>query len=189
MFSEDKRQIVHIALFILAFSLKFLTRWQAAALLLLLLIFTLVVVPKLHLKKYFYRHFEKKYSEGAVLYFLTLLVLVLVFPLPIVAASWAILALGDGCATLIGQHFKCRELPWNHRKTIPGSVAFFIFGFFGSAVLLWWMLPQLDWTSIISASFKTVIIATLVESLPLRINDNVSVSIASALVLSFLKIV
>ncbi|MFA6322726.1 MAG: hypothetical protein WCX71_04605 [Candidatus Buchananbacteria bacterium] len=189
MFSEDKRQIVHIGLFILAFLLKFLVRWQAAVLLLLLLIFTLAIVPKLRFKNYFYRHFEKKYSEGAVLYFLVLFVLVLIFPLYIVAASWAILALGDGSATLIGKHFKCRELPWNRHKTIAGSLAFFIFGTLGAVVLLKWMLPDLSFWAALVVAVKSVIIAALVESLPLRINDNVTVTVTSAVVMYLLKIV
>ncbi|MFA5021732.1 MAG: hypothetical protein WC508_01455 [Patescibacteria group bacterium] len=187
MFSEEKRQIVHILLFFLAFLLKFLNRWQAALLLLFLLLVTLVVIPKLRIKSYFYRSFERKYSQGAVLYFLVLLVLVLIFPLYIVAASWAILALGDGAATLIGANFKAKELPWNRHKTFAGSIAFVIFGTLGAFILLRWMLPDLSLIGAFSLGFKTALIAGLVESLPLRLNDNVSVTLVSAAVMYFIK--
>lgn len=189
MFSEEKRQIVHILLFILAFCLKYLNRWQAAMLLFILLLFTLVIVPRLKLKKYFYRHSEKKYSQGAVLYFFILLILVIIFPLPIVAVSWAILALGDGSATLIGKHFKCKELPWNKHKTFVGSIAFFIFASTGAFVLLIWMIPTMSYSSALIIAIKTALIAAIVESLPLKINDNVSVTLSSALALYFLKII
>ncbi|MFA6410267.1 MAG: hypothetical protein WCW26_01690 [Candidatus Buchananbacteria bacterium] len=187
MFSEEKRQIVHILLFFLAFSLKYLSRFEAAFLLLLLLLFTLIVVPRLKIKSYFYRQFEKKYSQGAVLYFLVLLVLVLIFPLYIVAASWAILALGDGAATLIGANFKAKELPWNRHKTYAGSLAFVVFGTLGAFILLRWMLPDLSMVGAFSWGIKAALVAALVESLPLKVNDNVSVTLVSAAVMYFLR--
>jgi dolichol kinase len=189
MFSEDKRQLVHIILFILAFFLKYLARWQAVIMILLLLAITLIVVPKLRMRNYFYRHYESKYSEGAVLYFFILLILAIVFPLYIVAVSWGILALGDGSATLIGRHFKCRELPWNRHKTYVGSISFVIFGALGAYILLRWMLPELDATAAMAAAAKTALLAAIVESLPLKVNDNVSVAVTSAVALYLLKVV
>ncbi len=120
------------------------------------------------------------------MYFLVLLILVLVFPLPIVAASWAILALGDGTATLIGRNFKVKELPWNKDKSYAGSSAFLIFGTIGSMILLGWMLPTLSFNFIFFLSLKTVIVAAVVESLPWKFNDNISVPVASALVMNLL---
>jgi len=186
MFNEEKRQAVHILLFLLAFFLKYLNRWQAALLLLVLLFVTLAVIPKMRIKSYFYRQFEHKYSQGAVLYFFVLLILVLVFPLYIVAASWAILALGDGSATLIGQYFKAKELPWNRKKTYAGSIAFAVFGTLGAFILLKWMLPDLSANTALFWGLKAALVAAIVESLPLRINDNVSVTVVSALVLYLL---
>jgi dolichol kinase len=186
MFTEEKRQIVHILLFIFAFFLKYLARWQAAILLAALLIITLAWVPHSRVKNYLYRHFEKKYSEGGVLYFLVLLVLILIFPLPVVAASWAILAWGDGAATLVGQNFKAKELPWNKKKSYAGSIAFVIFGTLGAFILLKWMLPDMSGNAALLVGLKATLIAALVESLPLKLNDNVSVALASALVINFL---
>lgn len=186
MFTEEKRQIVHILLFVFAFFLRYLDRWQAASLLAVLLFVALTWVPHSRVKHYFYRHFERKYSEGGVLYFLILLVLVLIFPPYIVAASWAILAWGDGAATLIGQNFKAKELPWNSKKSYAGSLAFIIFGTLGAFILLKWMLPEMSGNTAIFLGLKATLVAALVESLPLKINDNVSVAATSALVLYFL---
>ena len=189
MFSEEKRQLVHILLLFLAFLLKYTSRGQAAVLLLVLLAMTLVVIPRIRLKNYFYRFAERKYSEGAVLYFLVLLILIVVFPLYVVGVAWAILALGDGLATLIGKHFKAKELPWNGDKSYAGSLAFFIFGTIGATVLLKWMLPELSFNLALIAAAKTALVAALVESLPLKVNDNVSVAVTSAFVMYLLKIV
>jgi len=189
MFSEEKRQLVHILLLFLAFLLKYTPRWQAVILLLVLLAMTLIFVPRMKLKNYFYRYTENKYSQGAVLYFLALLILVLVFPLYIVAVSWAILALGDGAATLIGKNLKCRELPWNRSKSFAGSAAFVVFGTFGAVVLMKWMIPDLSLYICLVAALKTTVVAAIVESMPLKINDNVSVAFTSAIVMYLLKIV
>ncbi|OGY45253.1 MAG: hypothetical protein A2729_00200 [Candidatus Buchananbacteria bacterium RIFCSPHIGHO2_01_FULL_39_14] len=186
MFSEQKRQSVHILLFLLAFFLKYLNRWQAAVLLLILLFVTLFLIPRLKIKSFFYRQLEKKYSQGAVWYFLVLLILVLIFPLPVVAASWAILALGDGTATIIGQNFKAKELPWNKKKSYFGSLAFIFFGVIGAFILLKWMMPDLTNGAAFSIGLKTSLIAAVVESLPWRINDNLTVAVTSAVVLSWL---
>jgi farnesol kinase len=185
MTNENKRQSVHILLFILAFALKFLGRWQAFLLLAVLLLITLFLVPKSKVKAYLYRPTENKYSQGAVLYFLVLLVLILIFPLPIVAVTWAILACGDGAATLVGKHFKAKELSWNRHKTYAGSLAFVIFGFLGAYILIQWSFG-LSHLMAVSICLKTVLVAALVESLPLRLNDNVSVAVVSALVLNYL---
>ena len=188
MANETKRQIVHILLFIFAFFLKYLSRWQVAFLLLFFLVFTLILIPNLKLKSHLYRQVEKQYSAGAILYFLVLFILVLIFPLPIVAASWAILALGDGMATLIGKNFWVKPLPWNREKSYAGTTAFLVFGTVGSVILLQWVLPSVSNSFIFFVSLKTVIVAAIVESLPWRVNDNISVPIAAATVMYFLMI-
>jgi len=184
MFREEKRQAIHILLFFLAFLLKYLSRWQAALMFLLLLITALIFVPHSKRRFHFYRRFEKKYSKGGIFYFLVLFVLALIFPPYIVAVSWAILALGDGMATLLGDYFKAKELFWNKDKTYAGSLAFIIFGTLGAFVMLKWMLPGLSGS--FSIALKTTLVAAVVESLPLKINDNVTVALSSAVVLYLL---
>ena len=81
--------------------------------------------------------------------------LILVFPsrLDIVAAAWAILALGDGAATLIGRarlerkQFRLHDpdcLPWNRDKTIAGTAAFIVCGALGGVALAWWTRPAVE---------------------------------------------
>ncbi|NUM25697.1 MAG: hypothetical protein HUU49_03700 [Candidatus Buchananbacteria bacterium] len=186
MFKEEKRQAVHILLLVFAFSLKYLNRTTAALLLFGFLLVVLFIVPRLRGRHHFYRREDKKYSQGAVNYFLVLLVLVLVFPFEVVAASWGILALGDGMATLVGKNFKTQELAWNRNKSYIGSVAFILFGTVGAYVLLRWMSPDLTTLFVLGVSFKAATVSAIVESLPWKIDDNISVPLVSAVVVSWL---
>lgn len=184
MQSEEKRQAMHILLFLLAFLLKYLTQFQAAGMLLLILFVIIFVVPRLKAKQYFYRRSEDKYSNGAVLYFLVLFVLVLIFDLHIVAVAWAILALGDGSATLIGKNLKVRELPWNKEKSYVGTLSFIIFGTLGAFMMLKWM--AVGGPDLLSISFKTALVASIAESLHMKINDNITVAVVSAVTMAIL---
>ncbi|MBI3291080.1 hypothetical protein HYZ76_02240 [Candidatus Falkowbacteria bacterium] len=186
MFKEEKRQSIHILFFLGAFLLKYLNKWQAVLLILLILFIIVFLLPELKVRSHVYRLNEKRYSRGAVYYFLILLVLVIIFPLEIVAITWAILALGDGTATLLGQHFKARELFWNKNKTYVGSLSFVIFASLGAFILIRWMYPEISGGAAFLVGLKTALVAAVVESLPLRLNDNISVSLVSAIILSFL---
>ena len=78
------------------------------------------------------RH-ERGFDAGIVLYPLAVLVLIVVFRdrLAIAGASWAIMAFGDGFATLAGKNIRGPRLPWNEEKTGADSLAFLAFGFVG----------------------------------------------------------
>jgi len=81
-----------------------------------------------------------------------------------IAAVIFILAIGDGASTIIGMKGK-HKIPYNKEKTFEGTVAFFLFSlpayfFIGEAII------------------PLAIIAAVVESLPLRLDDNLTVPIA-----------
>jgi uncharacterized protein (TIGR00297 family) len=126
---------------------------------------------------------------GLVLYPTSVLVLLLMFPSrpDIVAASWGILAAGDGAATLIGRRYGVRRWQWNRRKSIAGSVALFAAGGISGALLGWWCRPVIIpppylWFSI-GAPFAAALVAAAVETVPIRLDDNVSVPFSAAAVL------
>lgn len=186
MFKEKNRQSIHISFLLFAFLFKYLNKWQVVVILLVLLFITVVVVPKMKSRNFLYRQFEKKYSQGAIAYFSTLIVLTLIFPLYIVAASWAVLSLGDGMATLIGKNFKAQELPWNKNKSYYGSLAFVFFATLGATILLKWMMPGFSLGHVFSIGLKASIVAAVVETLPWRFSDNSTVPIAAAVVVFLL---
>ena len=189
MHSERARQWVHIGSGSFALLLRVLTWWQAAALAAVALAFNVVALPRVGGRRLYRPADEARgFPIGIVFYPLAVLLLILIFPsrLDIVAAAWAVLALGDGAATLAGQRAR-RRLPWNRDKTVKGTTAFIVFGGLGAVVLAWWVrpnvvpLPPLAFT--IAAPIAAAIAAAFVETIPVRLDDNVSVPAAAAVVL------
>ncbi|MGH9796636.1 MAG: DUF92 domain-containing protein, partial [Candidatus Polarisedimenticolia bacterium] len=100
----------------------------------------------------------------------------------VAAAAWGILAGGDGAAGLIGTRFGRRRLPWNPVKTAAGSA-----GFLAGALLYGW--PLLVWMGLspVRALLMTLpacLFAAFIESLPWRLDDNLTVPILAALFLN-----
>src|SRR5260221_12978617 len=68
------------------------------------------------------------WSSGIVIYPFSVLLLLVLFRnrMEVAAAAWGVLAAGDAAAGAFGRWRGRRAPPWNHRKTIEGSVAFAI---------------------------------------------------------------
>ena len=130
-FSEDARQSVHIAMGGFALTLPYLAWWQAIVLASLAVALNLFGLQKL-VGRQLYRPGERigRLASGIVLYPLSVLGLILLFGdrLDIAGASWAILAAGDGMATIVGRRFPIKAIPWNPDKSLGGSLAFVAFG-------------------------------------------------------------
>jgi len=141
-----------------------------------------------------FRHFHsglaslfRKYFSGRVLreeegsafmgstYFLFSTILtILLFPKSIAIASLLILILSDTAAALVGKAMG--KIPI-YKKTLEGSLAFFI-----TALLIVWAYPALDRFSGSLAALG----ATLIEILPGKINDNLTIPLAAGGVMFFL---
>ncbi len=194
-YSERARKVVHMAMGAFALSLRYLTWWQAALLAGAALAFNLLVLPRIARQLYRPTDHARRFPAGIIFYPLSVLLLIVLFPyrLDIVAAAWGILAFGDGMATLAGMAFGRRRIPWNREKSIVGSVAFFVCGGVAGACLGWWCRPGLIppaymWFSI-GAPFVAALAAAFVETIPVRLDDNLSVPAAAALVLWALSLV
>ena len=188
--SEDARQWVHIGSAGFALLLRFLTWWLAAALAAAALVFNLLVLPRIGGRR-LYRPVDEArgFPLGILLYPFAVLLLILTFPsrLDIVAAAWAILAFGDGMATLVGRRMPGSRLPWNPEKTAAGTVAFAVAGGIAGVALACWTRPAVAptpplWFDI-AGPIAAAIVAALVETIPVRLDDNVSVPASAALVL------
>jgi len=189
--SENARQWVHIGSGAFAILLRWLTWWQAALLALTALVFNLLLLPRLGGHQ-IYRPAEvaRGFPLGILLYPLSVLLLILTFPsrLDIVAVAWAILAVGDGTATLVGhQATTSRRLPWNPDKSVAGTTAFIVFAGIAGVALAWWVrpsvtpLPPIAFTLL--APLAAAILAGFVESIPVKLDDNLSVPATAAVVL------
>ena len=206
--SEIARQWVHIGSGLFALLLRVLNGWQATAMAAAALVFNLVLLPHVGGRR-LYRpvDHERGFPLGILLYPLAVLALTLAFPsrLDIAAAAWGILAFGDGFATLIGRQATTinaeralmvsssnheqsaapsGRLPWNSDKSIAGTLAFIVFGAFAGVALAWWVrpsiapMPSLEFTLV--APVVAAVLAAMVETIPVRLDDNVSVPATAA---------
>jgi uncharacterized protein (TIGR00297 family) len=201
--SETARQWVHIGSGLFALLLRVLTGWQAAAMAAFALAFNVVLLPHVGGRQ-LYRPVDhaRGFPLGILLYPLAVLLLTLAFPsrLDIAAAAWGILAFGDGFATLIGRSrteataetAKTAEqnpgrIPWNPDKSIAGTLAFIAFGSAAGVALAWWVRPSIvpvpPMLFTVAAPLAAAVLAALVETIPVRLDDNVSVPATAAAVL------
>lgn len=195
-FSEARRQIVHITMGGFAFLLRVLTWWQAALLAVVALVFNVFLLPRIG-GRALYRPADvtRGFPVGILLYPLAVLLLILSFPhrLDLAAAAWGILAAGDGAATLVGQSVRSRRLPWNDEKSIAGTIAFFIAGSIAGVVLEWWTAPSIaprpPAVFVFTAPIAAAAVAALIESVAIRLDDNISVAGVAALILWALSLV
>ncbi len=130
------------------------------------------------------RH-ERGYDAGIVIYPAAVALLIIIFNwhLEIAAVAWVILAFGDGSATLIGRAMPIAPLPWNREKSLGGMLAFiFVGGIAAGITALLFHAPPL-----IAVAIATIITA-IAETLPLGLNDNITVPAVAGGVLAALAI-
>lgn len=108
-------------------------------------------------------------------------------------AVLAILAFGDGSATLGGKLLGGPRLPWNRVKTWSGFVSFVLFGSAAATIVYWGESnqplsshPGANWTTSFLCGAGAALVAAIAESLPSRINDNLRVGITSIAALTLL---
>ena len=176
------RKIVHISMLAFAFLLPFLSWVQAAGAALFALFFNLVILPRLELdlgKQGAVAEGESRPVQwtGIVAYPVSVLLLILLFGrrMEVVAAVWAILALGDGLASVAGESLRGPAVPWNEGKTWSGFIAFIAAGSVGSFVLGRWVDPSLPAHRVLLICAATAAVGAVVETLPIGLDDNITV--------------
>jgi uncharacterized protein (TIGR00297 family) len=184
---ELARKMVHMGVGLIAFSLVYLGSFWSAVLAAGALAFNLFLLPRIGGRR-LWRESEvaSGSSIGIILYPLSVLLLILIFwnRLEVAAASWGILAFGDGMASVAGMALGRRKLPWNPRKSWVGTIAYVLFGTTAAAILLQWTAPgRYSWEFAIAAAFGAALVAALLESLPQGLDDNIGVPLVSALFL------
>jgi uncharacterized protein (TIGR00297 family) len=176
--NEVLRKSLHIAIGFGALALRWLP-WQAAAGVCLVAIFANWLLLHRIFGKRVARH-ERGFDEGIVLYPIAVLALVVVFgdQLHYAAIAWAMLAFGDGVATLVGRSMRIASLPWNREKSWGGFVACLLANTVAGLGVAWWMSYREPVVVLIAA-----LAAAITESLALRVDDNVTVPFAAAVAL------
>ncbi|RMH17738.1 MAG: DUF92 domain-containing protein [Acidobacteria bacterium] len=196
---ELARKLIHLGAGTIAFAVVFLGPAPSALVALLGLATNLLVLPAVGGKR-LWREDElaRGVSAGIVFYPLSVLILILAFRRhpEVAAATWGLLAFGDGMAGLVGMRFGRRPLPWNPAKTWLGSLAYAACGGLASAVLLWWTVSHplgaggrpIDLGFVAAICAVTAIAAAFLESLPLGLDDNLGVPLVAGLLLFALRL-
>jgi len=181
--SEVLRKLVHVSMVGFALLLRWIPWWLAALLAIVALILCATWIPRRWGDRLMRPgDHGSLLNSGIFLYALSVLLLVVFFRnrLEIAACAWAILAFGDGAATLLGTSVDGARLPWNPRKTWIGSAGFLVFGSLGGGCLLIWVgqrqgADPLQESHAFLLATCAAFLGALAESLPLELNDNVSV--------------
>jgi uncharacterized protein (TIGR00297 family) len=185
-YSETRRQAVHIAMVGWAFLLRVLTWEQAAALAVIALGFNAFVLPRVGGRSIFRpEDLHTGIPAGILFYPFAVLCLILAFRerLDIAAAAWAILAVGDGMATVIGRRSTGERIPWNRDKSWAGTCAFAGCGGVAGVLLCWWTQPNVSvpvpgWF-VVAGPLLAAGAAAMVETIRVRLDDNLSVPFAA----------
>ncbi|HEY2932849.1 MAG TPA: DUF92 domain-containing protein [Acidobacteriota bacterium] len=178
-YSEDRRQLEHLAPVIFAVLLKYLNWPAALALAVAAMFYGLFISPLWGTS----RPGEPRIS-GKFYYALAVFLLLLLFRrhFEFVAAIWGILAVSDSLSNIAGRRWGRTALPWNRGKTWVGSSTFLVSGFFTFLVLAGWFVgaaavlrPEWIWTALLVS-----LACALVESLPAFVDDNLLIAAAGA---------
>jgi len=176
--NELLRKGLHIGFGLFAFALKWLPWWAAAGVAVVAICGNWLGLHRL-VGRGVARH-ARGYDAGIVLYPVAVLLLILVFRdrLHDAAIAWALLAFGDGVATLAGKAMRIAPLPWNADKSWGGFLAFLLAGSAGGLAVAFWLDCRC-----IGVVLIATLAAAIAESLPLGIDDNLTVPFAAAVAL------
>ena len=90
---------------------------------------------------------------------------------------------GDGLADIMGRGLKSPKLPWNKDKSVAGSLGMFIGGWALTAFILAIFVASSVFSGPFTAYLLPITIiavaATIVESLPLKDVDNITITLAA----------
>lgn len=181
---EAARKAVHAGMAVFALALGWLSWPAAAACAAAAFGFNWLVLPRLVGHRLASAR-PGASDRGVLLYPAVVLTLILAFRerLEVVAFGWGVLAFGDAAAGVVGQRWGKRPLPWNPRKTWEGLVAGAMAGLLGGGALWWFVatrrgenvpLPSLQGEGGMVLAFfaGAALLAALVESAPLAVDDN-----------------
>jgi glycerol-3-phosphate acyltransferase PlsY len=125
------------------------------------------------------RAYEEKGISGTSYFLLAILLTALLFERSIAILSMLFLIFGDAVSALFGMKFGRIKIG---ERTLEGSLSFFIVCLLIGFVLI---PANLD-VSLLSVAMGALA-ATLVELIPVRINDNLTIALAAGAVMTVLK--
>jgi uncharacterized protein (TIGR00297 family) len=180
--SELLRKVVHIGFGLMALALRWLSYPLALAMAAAAFLFNWLILPRFGGRQI--ARSARGNDVGILLYPAIVFAAIALFgrrEMYLAAAVWAILAFGDGFASLIGRLLRSVRLPWNEQKSLAGMMAFVFFGGIGTFLTIRFVgAPAgllLPLPVIVAAA---VIASAIAESLELGLDDNLVIGIVAA---------
>jgi phytol kinase len=187
MANEIYRQSVHLAVGVLAGLAAFvLPKGVFLAITGLLALLTLLVVYAVYREfRWVYRLLEREHvpfkGKGAFFFMLGIFLTAALF-WEHAGVAILVLAIADAAATLVGSFFRSARLPYNRRKTVLGSAAFFF------AAVLVLSVARFNAGILFIAFLLTALESFDYKEIPF-LDDNVVVPVVAAYLLSLLQAV
>lgn len=158
-----KKKLVHLSGLIFVCPIVWLRPWQTIILLSLIIGFS--------------RIFLRFTAYGMIS---VCLLLLLSHNREVASAAWLTLILGDGMSTLCGIAWGGPSWSWNRRKTLIGSLAFLV-STVGGLSVLFILIFHHDVARSVVVAFACASGAAIMESLPLSVNDNLTVVLVAGM--------
>ncbi|MEZ0394844.1 MAG: phosphatidate cytidylyltransferase [Anaerolineales bacterium] len=130
---------------------------------------------------------RREILKGPLFYGIIFVVLTLVYwrTTPIGMVALMLMCGGDGLADIAGRGLRSPALPWNRGKSWAGTAGMFLGGWALAAFIVWIYVLTGAFPAPFAAYLLPITLialgGTLVESLPLRDVDNLTVTLAAAL--------
>ena len=134
----------------------------------------------------------KELLRGPLFYGIMIVLMTIVFwkDSPVGMTALLIMCGGDGVADLVGRRVKSPNLPWSPNKTVAGSISVFFGGWLISAFVLAIYVGTGIFVAPLGAYLMPLtiiaLVSTLVESLPFKDVDNITVTLVAAVLGYFL---
>ena len=125
----------------------------------------------------FLRAEEHAREAAATPYAIAMLLTILTFPKPVALIAIYTLAIADPLSAVVGIRFGRHRLVG--RKSVEGSIAFFAASFAVSVAVLAWA-SDVPLATRLGASLAIALLGAMVEVLPLRIDDNITIPLGVA---------
>ena len=130
---------------------------------------------------------RREILRGPLFYGIVFVVMTLVYwkTSPIGMVALMLMCGGDGLADIMGRGLKSPKLPWSMNKSWAGSLGMFIGGWTLAAFILFVFVQAGIFPSAFSSFLLPVtilaLVGTLIESLPLKDVDNITVTLVAVL--------
>lgn len=182
---EARRKLTHALPGLIPFALWFiyhedpLPAWNLAVVAAVVAVLTLaaIVIPRR-----VRRSASENWRRACITYAIPPVVALCLFPARVefTSAMLCILAFGDSAAALGGRRWGRRRLPWNPRKTWIGMGCFLAAALPIGSIAYWGEArPSVALSTAFACGFCAAVPAAIAETLPLRIDDNLRISIAA----------